>query len=830
MTRNILFQAHWLLGITAGLVLAVMGVTGAILSFEDEILTAFNPGVMSVEPDGRPLLPVPELTRKVMEQVPQAKIGRIVVHDDPSVAARVSYSIGKSRDRTTVYLEPTTGRVLGPSSGHAFFETVTRIHRYLALPGDGNGWGRQITGFSAIALIFFALSGLYLRWPRKALDWRAWLVLDLRKTGRNLYRTLHAVIGGWVLIFYLLSGFTGLWWSYGWYRDGVNYVLTGEVATPGGRGGAKRGGKSDPAPDPAIAWQAFERATAGSHYGTVTLSLRDSGEVQIRAKYADARHDRVTDELTIDGRSGEVTSFVPYAQRTLGQDIVTSVYELHRGAYFGLPGRIGVALASLTMPLFTITGFLLYFARRRRKRALKAVVRDMGPALAPSTDAAILVAFASQTGSAERLARLTADALPGAGPVALHQLDTERLAAARRLLVVASTYGEGEPPDAVRGFARRMMGQPGDYSHLDYAVLALGDREYDGFCAFGHEVDRWLHTNGATRLFDLVEMDGDDADAQRQWQQQLAGLGARTDQPDWAPAQMGAWRLVERTLLNPGSSGEPAFHIALEPLSSADCTWTAGDIVEIMPRHDPHRIDAFLAATGMEDTAEMREALATRILPPVADANLDPATLRPLAHREYSIASLPASGRVELIVRLCRAEDGFLGLGSGWLCDGAPLGGLVSARVRPNPAFHPPEDPRAPLVLIGNGTGLAGLLAHLRHRAALGGGPCWLFWGERHPGHDAYHAQELGELCERGVIEKAEYAWSRVPEGRAYVQDKVAAAGDGLRVLVDTGASIYVCGSVRGMAPDVHQALAQALGAEALEAMAETGRYRRDIY
>ena len=828
MTRPILFQIHWLLGITAGLVLAVMGVTGALLSFEDEILAAFNPGVITVEPDGRPLLAPPDLARKVIKQVPQAKISRIVVQDDPAAAARVSYSIGASKDREIVYVEPTTGRVLGPGGGHGFFETVTRLHRYLALPGDGDGWGRQITGFSALALIFFALSGLYLRWPRKALDWRAWLVLDLRKTGRNLYHTLHAVIGGWVLIFYLLSGLTGLWWSYGWYRDSVNHVLVGEAASPAHHGGPKTA--APPPPDPTIAWRAFEHATAGTHYSAVTLSLRDNGEAQFRAKLPNARHDRVSDELTIDGRSGEITSFVPYAQRTLGQDIVTSIYELHRGAYFGLLGRIGVALASLTMPLFTITGFLLYFARRRRKQALKAAVRDMEAPLAPSADAAVLVAFASQTGSAERLARLTAKALPGAVPIALHQVDAGRLAAARRLLVVASTYGEGEPPDAVRGFARRMMGQPGDYSHLDYAVLALGDREYDGFCAFGHEVDRWLHANGAMRLFDLIEMDGDDADAQRQWQQQLAGLGARTDQPDWAPAQMGAWRLVERTLLNPGSSGEPAFHIALEPLSPADCGWTAGDIVEIMPRHDPRRIEAFLAAAGMEDTAEMREALATRILPSGAEASLDSATLRPLAHREYSIASLPTAGRVELIVRLCRAEDGFLGLGSGWLCDGAPVGGLVSARVRPNPAFHPPEDTRRPLVLIGNGTGLAGLLAHLRHRAALGGGPCWLFWGERHPGHDAYHAPELDELRKCGVIEKAEYAWSRAPEGRAYVQDKVAAAGDGLRGLIDAGASIYVCGSVRGMAPAVHQALALALGTEALEAMAETGRYRRDIY
>ena len=509
--------------------------------------------------------------------------------------------------------------------------------------------------------------------------------------------------------------------------------------------------------------------------------------------------------------------------------MVTSIFELHRGAYFGLPGRIALAVSSFAMPLFTITGFLLYFARRQRKRALKETVRDVG-AMPPVGDAGTLVVFASQTGTAERLARLTAGALPGAVPIAIHELDDERLAAARRLLVIVSTYGEGEPPDTARGFARRMNAQSGHFSHLDYAVLALGDREYEDFCAFGHEVDRWLHAGGAKRLFDLVEMDGDDADAQRQWQQQLAGLGARTDQADWTPARMGQWRLVERRLLNPDSSGEPVFHVALEPLDSADANWTAGDIIEIVPQHDPRRIDAFLASSGLEDSADLRAALATRLLPPTAAAGLDPAALRQLAHREYSIASLPSSGRVELMVRLCRAEDGFPGLGSGWLCDGAPVGAMLSARVRANPGFHPPKDEDAPLVLIGNGTGLAGLLSHMRHRALQGSGPCWLFWGERDPAHDAYHAEELAALLKAGVLERVEHAWSRVPEGRAYVQDKVLAAQEDVRKLVAVRASIYICGSMQGMAPAVHDVLERALGGDTLEEMAESGRYRRDIY
>ncbi len=830
MTRTVLFQIHWFLGITAGFVLAVMGVTGALMSFEAEILAAANPGIVTITPAASAPLPVPALIARIEAQLPGARIGRLVTERDPARAAAVTYSMKGSKERHRVFADPVTGRALGSARGEGFFEQVENLHRWLALPGHGNGWGRQITGFAALSLVYFALSGLYLRWPRRPLDWRNWLVLDLRMTGRNLYRGLHAVVGGWVLIFYLVSAGTGLWWSYGWYRDGVQYLLA--VDRPEGPRGEKRGkggkGEGKAVADLPRAFAVFTRATGGAPYDSITASAREGVAVQFRAKLPGARHDRVSDELTIDSATGRVLSDIRYADRSTGQDIVTSVLEIHRGAYFGLAGRIGITIASLTMPLFTVTGLLLYLGRRRRKAALAAVRSGTPPET--DTNATTLVAYASQTGTAERIARLTAQALPGATALPLAALDAATLARARCLFVVASTYGEGEPPDTARAFARRMERAAVGLEHLRYAVLALGDREYPDFCAFGHRVDRWLHAGGATRLFDPVEMNGDDADAQRQWQQQLASLGARTDQPDWAPAPMADWRLVERRLLNPGSSGDPAWHIALAPID-ATADWQAGDIVEILPQQDAARVAAFMAATGLPDTAAVHEALMTRLLPTDADAPLDPQTLPALPHREYSIASIPASGRVELIVRACRAADGFAGLGSGWLTSGAPVGGIVRARIRPNPAFQAPADPATPLILIGNGTGLAGLMAHLRQRAATGGGgPATLFFGERHPAHDDFHAGERDALAASGVLIATHTAWSRLGDGPRYAQDAVTAAADAIRAAVSAGAAIYVCGSLKGMAPGVHAALAAILGDDQLEAMLAEGRYRRDIY
>ncbi|GFE73812.1 oxidoreductase [Novosphingobium sp. TCA1] len=850
VTRQVLFQVHWFLGITAGFVLAVMGVSGAMLSFEHEIMRALSPGIVTLAPGTTISLSPDEVIARASAQRPGRAVERLTVESDPHAAWTVQFAArdGERRGERS-YIDPRSGMLLGQATGTGFFRTVEDLHRWLALPGGPNGIGRQITAFSAIALVFFAISGLYLRWPRRTFDWRAWLVLDLRMSGRNLYRALHAVIGGWVALVYLLSALTGLWWSYDWYRQGVLYTLTGKTSREeGGHGGAK-GEKaeiadtSSDAPSLSRAWPTVMTAMDG-RYSSVAITLpKDSAEpATFRVLLADARHDRMTDDLKVDLTSGKLLKADRYADRKMGKVITTSMYELHRGAFFGIGGRILLLLTSLTMPLFTITGLLLYFARRKRKRALAEVASvhsDHAPASSGNED--MLVAFASQTGGAERLARQTASALGGARVLPLSAVDEAVLSEVDRALFVVSTYGEGEPPDPARRFARQVMATPPGAGHLEYAVLALGDREYPQFCAFGHSVDRWLHAGGGRRLFDMIEVDGEDADAQRQWQQQLAALGAEPDLPDWEPAAYTSWRLAYRRLLNPGSAGGPAFLVGLEASEGVVAEWRAGDIAEILPgTNDPARVAAYLADCGLDggeiaNSRPLAEHLATALIPdhPVADAEELLAALRPLPHREYSIASIPSDGRLDLLIRQVDRSDGTLGLGSGWLTSFAPVGAEIAVRLRSNEGFHAsPASGAGPrrMILIGNGTGLAGLRGHLRAAEAEGQGGHWLLFGERSRDHDALLPDEIEGWLARGTLTRLDRAWSRDADCGRYVQHLCAEAEADLREWVENGAAILVCGSLQGMAPAVDSALRTALGDERLEAMAEAGLYRRDIY
>ncbi|MDN5783047.1 MAG: sulfite reductase flavoprotein subunit alpha, partial [Luteimonas sp.] len=195
----------------------------------------------------------------------------------------------------------------------------------------------------------------------------------------------------------------------------------------------------------------------------------------------------------------------------------------------------------------------------------------------------------------------------------------------------------------------------------------------------------------------------------------------------------------------------------------------------------------------------------------------------------YSIASLVSEGGLQLLVRHMRRPDGRSGLGSGWLCEYAALGATIDLRIRTNANFHPPAQGR-PLILIGNGTGIAGLRAHLAARANVGARRNWLLFGERNRDRDYHYQGDIERWQADGFLERLDLAFSRDDARRRYVQDALRDAADTLRAWVGDGAAIHVCGSLQGMAPGVDAVLREVLGDSLVEQLLLDGRYRRDVY
>ncbi len=400
MLRKILFQTHWFLGITAGLVLALVGVTGAMLSYEHAVLKAINPGVMTVEPAGRrPLAPAGLLAR-VAAAAPGKTVQALQLSADPADAARVTFAPapgappgpgGRPRGESR-WLDPYTGALLGTPRGEGFFRTTMQLHRWLA----AGEVGKQVVGASTLALLFFCASGLYLRWPRRWASLRAWFHLDTRLSGRRFLWHLHSVVATWLLLPYLLMALTGLWWSYGWYREGVN-ALAG-VPAPAPRGGPAAGAGTGPrdaagprgagaradaaapsgaqaaspevaAPDVAAAFAVFDGEVPAWSTRTLRLPAVPGAPLEFIYQDPDPAHERANHRLVLDAGSLAVAAHERFGDKPAGQRFVAAMFPLHSGSWFGGAGLFVFCLASLAMPLFTITGLQLYLDRRAKKRA-----------------------------------------------------------------------------------------------------------------------------------------------------------------------------------------------------------------------------------------------------------------------------------------------------------------------------------------------------------------------------------------------------------------------------------------------------------------------------
>ncbi len=240
----------------------------------------------------------------------------------------------------------------------------------------------------------------------------------------------------------------------------------------------------------------------------------------------------------------------------------------------------------------------------------------------PRRSLKIAVLYASQSGTAEGLARKLTKELKAKGHVAslisLEGYATAALAEERYAILIASTYGEGDAPDAVQPFFQQLcLEHFPRYQDLSYAVLALGDSNYEHFCKFGIDLDNKLAALGATRICDRVDCDVDLDASFAQWKANLfdqlgaiiATRPARTaphssiatlsptpkavstnsytrDNPFHAP-------LIDSRPLTRDLSSKLTVHLAFS-ITDSDLQYEAGDACGVLPQNDHRLVDEII--------------------------------------------------------------------------------------------------------------------------------------------------------------------------------------------------------------------------------------------
>ncbi|HYV10259.1 MAG TPA: PepSY-associated TM helix domain-containing protein [Pyrinomonadaceae bacterium] len=376
--RKIIFWCHLPVGVTAGLVIFTMCVTGVLLSFEKQITAwADTRGYRSAPPTPETThLPVETLIAKAREARGAAPTA-VTIKSDPAAPAEIAFG-----RETTLFVNPYTGAMLGEGSKsvRSFFRTVTDWHRWLGAKGDNRNVAQAITGACNIGFLFLVASGFYLWWPRtwnrKALRSVTWFRRRLPSKARDF--NWHNVIGFWSAGPLFIVVLSAVVISYTWAGNLV-YRIVGETPPapranqPAAPAGANKESAS-PIENLDSAWVRAEQQvndwrsislqlpTAATAPLTFNIDSGNGGQPQKRA------------QLVLDRATGNVVRWEPFSTYTRGRQLRSILRFAHTGEVVGVAGQTIAGLVSLGGAFLVFTGLALAIRRllgwRARRRAI----------------------------------------------------------------------------------------------------------------------------------------------------------------------------------------------------------------------------------------------------------------------------------------------------------------------------------------------------------------------------------------------------------------------------------------------------------------------------
>ncbi|HEU4569191.1 MAG TPA: PepSY-associated TM helix domain-containing protein [Gemmatimonadales bacterium] len=359
--RAAALKVHLWLGLTAGLIIAILCLTGALLVFEQEITQGLHPERYRVEGTG-PFVPYAVAQDSVLAAAPGARIGIATIGTDPGRPWEFAV-MGEGGPRRA-FVDPHTGHVIALAPFRmAFFQRTMELHRWLL----ADEVGQQITGAATVMFVVLLLAGIVIWWPRTKGALRARInplaVFNTHSGGRRKLHDLHVALGIWVWPVLLVLALTGLPEAYEW-AGSTMMAVTAARRPPRP---PMSGGDSTMATLPLDSLVGVARATfPGARLISVRPAGRGNGSVGIQAVAADQSSDRKTDVAYVDRHTGAVLRVDRWNDLSAGWRLRRLDETIHTGAIWGLPSKVLAFLATLLGASFPVTGLLMYRAGRKR--------------------------------------------------------------------------------------------------------------------------------------------------------------------------------------------------------------------------------------------------------------------------------------------------------------------------------------------------------------------------------------------------------------------------------------------------------------------------------
>lgn len=390
LIKKIALKLHLYLGLTSGIIVLIASLSGAFYVFNEDI-TAFLRkeqifhGEQNIE--SKKPIPLLELQKKVNDQLVDLNINlethSVTVPIDPHRSYQFgifevnpdgwnyfdTYLIYKN-----IYVNQYTGEVIKVFNirNNPFFFTMI-LHRSLLL---SNAVGGTIVGISTIIFVIMLITGIILWWPknknmRKQRFWFKWKKV---KGWRRKNYDAHNILGFYASFLAIIVAITGIMYSFTITKDWMYTALNGFSTE-----------RPDFSQYKTTAPESMETPTTIDEIAqTVKTYYPDAHEFYLDLEdheEADHHHDNLTvgikgkqytyaesNLMIFDDHSGELLLNYPHNAKNTAQRAVDATYDLHVGAFFGVTGKVLAFLMSLFCASLPITGFLIWWGRRNKKK------------------------------------------------------------------------------------------------------------------------------------------------------------------------------------------------------------------------------------------------------------------------------------------------------------------------------------------------------------------------------------------------------------------------------------------------------------------------------
>ena len=382
--RTLIFWPHLIAGVTAGVVILLMPVTGVLLTYERQLIAWSDSHYRSTVPaQGGSRLSVEALLQTIRTDHPDIAANAMTVGSAPDAPVTVAVP------QRVLFFDAYSGRLLGEGAqGMRRFMSETRAwHRWIAVEGDGRPVARFITGWSNFIFLFIVVSGFYLWFPRKW-TWnhlRTVLLFNRTTTSKARDFNWHNVIGVWSAIPLFIVVASALPISFPWANALVYRAVGEDPPVQRGReggpargreggGGAREGRAGGGAREERAApsfdglnnlWSRAEQQVEG--WRTINVRVPDSNRAPVvfAIDTGDGGQPQRRSTLTLDRATGEVVTYEAFEDQSLGRRLRSIARFAHTGEVLGIPGQTIAGLATAGSVVLVWTGLALAWRRWR---------------------------------------------------------------------------------------------------------------------------------------------------------------------------------------------------------------------------------------------------------------------------------------------------------------------------------------------------------------------------------------------------------------------------------------------------------------------------------